>query len=198
MVTLLRPIKYYTDRIENKTDEDRSYHKHISTKLRRIIFQCMATSKTPQILADMMQSSSTILRTEDEDEDLLDVLKRLSEANHFRQSYNPKVRFLGAKIPDAQDLPSSDSQDLDRPVTYEDLRLLIQVVLSTQLYDLDIGPRHLQANMAQLNHVAECMLAAFSNGTADALSKDISWQTFNLTIAELMVSLRPFVSIYSN
>jgi hypothetical protein len=198
VVTLLRPIKYFTRRIDDKTDEDRSYHKHVTTKLRRIVFQCMAMSNPPENLVDRMQSSNTVARTEDDDEDLLDVLRSLSEGNSFRRPDNPKVKVTGAKIPDAQDLPSSDSQDLDGLVTYEDLQPLIQVVLSTQLYDLGIGPHHLQENMAQLNHVAECVLAAFSNNTADASSRDISWETFNLTIGELMVSLYPFILVYSN
>jgi hypothetical protein len=175
--TLLRGI-YMMSRMKNRvlgregvlSAEPRT-RKRTPTDDIRLLFQSMASD-------DSQHLTTPIQRSEDDDEDLVDVLFIVME--EIRRRRTPKLAFRRREVlPAAALLPSSLSRNLGGTVSVQDLRMLLELVarlLKTRL----MGTMSLSSSAA-----AECILGGFLHQSQDTTC--ILWDTFRDVILESFV-----------
>ena len=137
----------------------------------RILFQSMATG-------DSRTFQNPGLRSEDDDEDLIDVLFRLGET--IRQRRSPKYGFKRKDVvPAASRLPSSCSRSLGGSVSVNDLEILFDLIVS--LFNRLSGAAGRPLNQA----VVRCIIEGFRQSSGDTASVD--WPKFRDTILSSVV-----------
>ena len=150
----------------------------------RILFQSMATGT-------LRTSQNSCLRSEDDDEDLVDVLFRLGET--IRERRSPKYGFKRKDVvPAASRLPSSYSRSLGGSVSVRDLEILFDLIVS-------LFNRLSRASGRSLNQaVVGCIIEGFRQSSGDTASVD--WPTFRDTVLSSVVrqSLRSSLCTYAH
>ena len=132
----------------------------------RILFQSMATGNSRTF-------QNPGRRSEDDDEDLIDVLFNLGET--IRQRRSPKYGFKRKDVvPAASRLPSSYSRNLGGSVSVRNLEVLFDLIVS--LFNRLSGAAGRPLNQA----VVRCIIEGFRQSSGDTASVD--WPTFRDTI----------------
>jgi len=137
----------------------------------RILFRSMATGNSRTF-------RNPGLRSEDDDEDLIDVLFRLGEK--IRQRRPPKYGFMRKDVvPAASRLPSSYSRNLEGSVSVHDLENLFDLIVS--LFNRLFGTAGRPLNQA----VVGCIIKGFRRSSGDMASVD--WPAFRDTVLSSVV-----------
>ena len=137
----------------------------------RILFQSMATGNS-----HTFQNPGH--RSEDDDEDLIDVLFRLGET--IRERRSPKYGFKRKDVvAAASQFPSSYSRSLGGSVSVRDLEILFDLIVS--LFNRLSGAAGRPLNQA----VVRCIIEGFRHNSEDMASVD--WPTFRDTVLSSVV-----------
>jgi hypothetical protein len=141
----------------------------------RLLFQSMATT------TEQCVGTSYHQRSEEDDEDLLDVLYRIMA--RITRKRNPKLRIRRSYVVDAAAaLPSSCSRDLQGSVEFEDIRQLFELAVKLP------KTRLLGKNMPLASTTIDCMMSNFS--TKSHQEEGIGWEDFRNVLFGSSVSYK--------
>ncbi|KAH6865722.1 hypothetical protein BKA58DRAFT_461692 [Alternaria rosae] len=147
----------------------------------RILFQSIATGN-PRTFQNPGH------RSEDDDEDLIDVLFRLGET--IRERRSPKHGFKRKDVISAAPLlPSSYSRSLEGSVSVRDLEVLLDLIVS--LISRLFGVAEQPVNQA----VVQCIIEGFRQNSRDMTS--VEWPTFRDTILSSVTLIKSYPNLLS-
>ena len=153
---------------------------------RRLIFQSIANHDAHRTISD-----EKVQRTNEDDEDLLQVLAYLSQHNYIDVLGNPKEVTKGPEPPDAHEVPSSRWKMLGTPIPIEELEVIIRFLVTTQLSEFGISSEQFTNPVAEVEVVSRHISNAFTGTRNDQSTKDVDWTTFNNVIENEFVIFKP-------
>ncbi|OJJ85244.1 uncharacterized protein ASPGLDRAFT_57413 [Aspergillus glaucus CBS 516.65] len=153
-------------------------HGEDQASFRVVAFQSMA-SWDPSAMKPEEQRQ----RDKEDDGHLEQVLDSIQLSNFWSDPEYPKFVIKGPQLPPSY-YPSSWSRDLHRLIPVNEFRSLLQLVLTTRLYQHGIDVQPFATCLPQLENVIDCMLAAFKEKSNNATA--ISWEIFNQIVEKSM------------
>ena len=151
---------------------------------RRLLFQSIANHDA--LSADF---DNNLQRTNEDDEDLLQVLAYLDQHNYLRVLRNPKEVIKGPELPEAPDLPTSRSKMIGNSMSNVELESLIRFLLTFQLCPFGIGPEHFTEYFVEVDVISRHILNSFTGIYNGQPKNDVDWTTFDFTVESYLVSL---------
>ncbi|MCJ1385703.1 hypothetical protein MMC17_008826, partial [Xylographa soralifera] len=128
----------------------------VSARKRRVLFQSLAAHK--------IEPSEKILRSNEDDGDLLEALALLGQYNYVTSESNMSCKVRGPPIPSAESFPSSWSRKLDGKIPYEDFEALQSA-----------------KSVDGIDNVAAFVCNAFVDD-----GEDVGWEAFDRVLASSM------------
>lgn len=150
---------------------------------RRLLFQSIANHNSPSAI-----SEKNLQRTNEDDEDLLQVVAYLSQHNYFEVLGSLKEVMKGPELPEVSYLPTSRSKMLGIPVPSVELGILIRFLLTTQLCASGTHPEHFKDCSVEADVVSRHILNAFAGIHNSQATNSVDWTTFNHMIENHLVS----------
>ncbi|KAJ5378170.1 uncharacterized protein N7496_005579 [Penicillium cataractarum] len=154
------------------------YPDRFSAKQRVLLYQSMT-----EPLGTFAQES----RNPEDDYHLAKAIEIITYGNFKRNSRFPTAVSKGPEYSPVEHFPSSNSTFTSGKIPVEDFRLLLRLMLLTQLYVAGIGPENFTSFLSEIEGKTDCLLATFLTG--DGLSNAVSFTAFDSALANSMQNL---------